>query len=105
MGKEFLGYAYLNNEIKEIYAEDYPDYKIFRGGLYGVMLEHDDNGDWFYSYTNKFDLINFSISGLENCIKTNEQQIDVLKWKNISNNLSLDYFRKQLENNDVQEIF
>ena len=35
---------------------------------------------------------------LENLIKTNEQTIDTLKWKNIANNLSLDYFRKQLEN-------
>lgn len=98
MEKEFLGYSFLNNEIKEIYAEDYPDYGIIPGDKSGVIIENEDTGDLIFVYDNKIDLINFKIEYLENLIKTNEQTIDTLKWKNIANNLSLDYFRKQLEN-------
>lgn len=97
MKKEFLGYSFLNNVIKEIYKEDYPDYNIIRGDKYGVSLINEDIGDSFFAYNNKIDLIDHKIESLEDLIKTNEQTINILKWKNIANNLSLDYFRKQLE--------
>ena len=61
MEKEFLGYAYLNNEISEIYAEDYPDYGIIPGDKSGVSLINEDIGDSFFVYTNKIDLIDYNI--------------------------------------------
>ena len=56
--KEFLGYAFLNNEIKEIYAEDYPDYGIIPGDKSGVIIENEDTGDLIFVYDYKIELLN-----------------------------------------------
>ena len=93
MEKEFLGYAYLNNEIKKIYAEDYPDYKIetLQHCLYLYKCS-----DIITVYPDKKQLIDNTIDDYDNEITEITSEIDHLK--NTLKNLELEKILiKQLE--------
>ncbi|HQJ57277.1 MAG TPA: hypothetical protein PLH46_06515 [Caldisericia bacterium] len=63
MEKEFLGYAYLNNEIKEIYSNDYPEHQIEI--LPNLCVLYKIPFDILHIYKNKKQLINETILDID----------------------------------------
>lgn len=59
MENKLLGYAYLNNEIKEIYSNDYPDHQIEI--LPNLCVLYKLPFDILHIYKNKKELINETI--------------------------------------------
>jgi len=89
MENKLLGYAYLNNEIKEIYSNDYPEY-IINDGQNGIELMNEDDGDTFFVYFDKQQLIKDQIWFLEQRIELNNKTIETIRWNNISSKIQLD---------------
>lgn len=91
MENKLLGYAYLENKVQEIYSNDYPDY-IRNTALRndGVELYHEDDGDEFFVYFDKQQLIKDQILFLERRIEMNNKTIETLRWNNISSKIQLD---------------
>lgn len=89
MENKLLGYAYLNNEIKEIYSNDYPEY-IINDGQNGIELMNENDGDTFFVYFDKQQLIKDQIWFLEQHIEFNNKTIETVRWNNISSKIQLD---------------
>lgn len=89
MENKFLGYAYLENKVKEIYSNDYPDY-IINDGKYGIELMNEDDGDTFFVYFDKQQLIKDKIWFLERHIEFNNKTLEKVRWNNISSQIQLD---------------
>ncbi len=89
MENKFLGYAYLENKVQEIYSNDYPDY-IINDGQNGIELMNEDDGDTFFVYFDKQQLIKDQIWFLEQRIEMNNKTIETVRWNNISSRIQLD---------------
>ncbi len=89
MENKFLGYAYLENKVQEIYSNDYPDY-IINDGQNGIELMNEDDGDTFFVYFDKQQLIKDQILFLERRIEMNNKTIETVRWNNISSRIQLD---------------
>jgi len=89
MENKLLGYAYLENKVQEIYSNDYPDY-IINDGHYGIELMNEDDGDTFFVYFDKQQLIKDQIWFLEQRIEMNNKTIETVRWNNISSRIQLD---------------
>jgi len=89
MENKLLGYAYLENKVKEIYLNDYPDY-IINDGQNGIELMNEDDGDTFFVYFDKQQLIKDQIWFLEQRIEFNNKTIETVRWNNISSQIQLD---------------
>jgi len=89
MENKFLGYAYLENKVQEIYSNYYPDY-IINDGQNGIELMNEDDGDTFFVYFDKQQLIKDQIWFLEQRIEMNNKTIETVRWNNISSRIQLD---------------
>lgn len=89
MENKLLGYAYLENKVQEIYSNDYPDY-IINDGQNGIELMNEDDGDTFFVYFDKQQLIKDQIWFLEQRIEMNNKTIETVRWNNISSRIQLD---------------